>query len=89
MKLCWPKRPKRDDTLFSRRRVWTTRCKRYRVIHSHILYGGGVLSDRYFSEYFDPHYGSWDLLPQGRHRTKRAAMRHCEQDAERDDGSVN
>jgi hypothetical protein len=79
----WPARPKRDDTMVARRRVWTSKCKRYRVIHSHILYGEGSIPDVYYANIFDPHMGRWDLLdgPAGRHRTKNAAMRHCEQNA--------
>ncbi len=73
--LVWPSRPKRDDTMVARRRVWTTKCKRYRVVHSHILYGEGSLPDVYYAEVFDLNRGGWDLL--GRHRTKQAAMRHC------------
>ena len=66
-RLRWPARPKRDDTLVARRRVWTTRCKRYRVVHSHIVYGEGSIPD------------CWDML--GRHRTKNAAMKDCERHA--------
>jgi hypothetical protein len=79
--LRWPARPKRDDTLAARRRVWTSKCKRYRVVHSHILYGEGSIPDVYYANIFDPHLGRWDLLDghYGRHRTKNAAMRHCEE----------
>lgn len=82
-KLQWPARPRRDDTLVARRRVWTSKCKRYRVVHSHILYGEGALPDVFYADVFDPHACRWDLLPHGRRRTKRAAMRHCQQDADR------
>jgi hypothetical protein len=67
--------------MVARRRVWTSKCKRYRVIHSHILYGEGSIPDVYYANIFDPHTGRWDLLSGGRHRTKNAAMRHCEKDA--------
>jgi hypothetical protein len=82
--LHWPSRPKREDTLIARRRVWTSRCKRYRVVHSHILCGEHSkhpLPDLYRAEIFDAERGGWDILANGRHRTKNAAMRHCEQDA--------
>ena len=82
--LRWPPRPKRDDTMVARRRIWTTKCKRYRVVHSHIIYGEGSIPDAYQAMSFDPHYGNWNFLPGGRHRTKKAAMRHCEQDAAED-----
>lgn len=90
-RLQWPARPKRDDTLVARRRVWTTRCKRYRVIHSHILYGEGSLPDVYYAQRFDVHAARWDNLDgaAGRHRTKQAAMRHCEQDASETDPKPN
>jgi hypothetical protein len=81
--ILWPDRPKRDDTLVAQRRVWTSKCKRYRVVHSHIVYGEGCLPDVYYAEVFDPGRGGWDLLGPGRHRTKQAAMRHCEEDAKR------
>ena len=82
-RLQWPARPKRDDSWVARRRVWTTRCKRYRVVHSHILYGEGSYADTYSSQRLDVRTGRWDNLGGrgGVHRTKLAAMRHCEQDA--------
>ena len=82
-RLRWPVRPKRDDTMVARRRVWTSKCKRYRVVCSHILYGEGSLPDVYYAQRFDPHAARWDNLDgtAGRHRTKNAAMRHCEKDA--------
>ena len=75
----WPARPKRDDTIVARRRVWTSKCKRYRVVHSHILLGEGSLPDVYYANVFDAHQNRWDIL--GRHRTKNAAMKHCQQNA--------
>jgi len=90
-RLQWPARPKRDDTLVARRRVWMTRCKRYRVVHSHILYGEGCYPDTYSSQRFDVHTARWDNLggSGSRHRTKQAAMRHCEQDARETDHQTN
>ena len=82
-RLQWPARPKRDDTQVARRRVWKSRCKRYRVVHSHILYGEGQIPDVYFANFFDSHFGGWNILAGGRHRTKNAALRHCEKDAAR------
>jgi hypothetical protein len=80
--LQWPSRPKRDDTMTARRRVWKTKCKRYRVVHTHCLLAEGVLPDVYFAMRFDPHLACWDIIDgtAGRHRTKQAAMRHCEED---------
>ena len=55
-----------------------TKCKRYRVIHSHILYGEGSIPDVFYAQQFDPHVARWDNL--GKHRNKNAAMKHCEQE---------
>ena len=76
LRLQWIKRAKRDDTQVARRRVWSDKSKSYRVTHSYILYGEWSLPDVFYADVFDPHLARWDIL--GRHRTKQAAMRHCE-----------
>ena len=80
----WPKRPKRSDTDVARRRVWLAKCRQYQVIHSHITYAEGVLPDVFVAELLDPL--GWKIL--GRHRTRNAAMRHCQQHAKQRKGAV-
>jgi len=35
----WPKRPRRDRILTARRTIWTSACKRFRVIRLQSLFG--------------------------------------------------
>jgi hypothetical protein len=38
----WLKRLRRDDTEIAERRVWESRCRRYKIEESRIQYGKGV-----------------------------------------------
>lgn len=83
--LVWSKRAKRSETIVTERWVWVSKCGSYRVVKDHIIYGKGSYADAFFAQYYDADCKMWDNLPRGRHRTKNAAMRHCEQHArERD-----
>ena len=77
--LIWKKRCKKDRTEVSDRRIWESKCNRYKVIHSHIFLGSGEIPDTYYaiaiggrdSETFSERIIS-------RHRKKNPAIKSCE-----------
>lgn len=72
MGLHW-KRGKSDTTLVSKRMIWETKCKQYRVVKSKIIYGD--LSIIYYA--MINNNGLWDII--SKHRKKSTAQKACEQ----------
>jgi hypothetical protein len=75
MPLEWKKRCRRDQTIASDRKIWESRCGLYRVVLSHIRYGGGVLADYFYAQEFEEPR-SWQNISH--HRKKEPAFRACE-----------
>lgn len=71
----WPARPRREETAVARRWLWTSRCGRYRVVHTRYTLGG--LPDLWYAMSRDG--GCWDIL--SRHRKRHAAFAACERAA--------
>ena len=80
--LQFTKHPTRDETLVSQRRIWRSKCRRYRVAHHRCKYGPRsgphAMPQIYYAQKFDPAAGIWDILK--RCRTKNAALKVCEKD---------
>ena len=80
--LTFPKRPRRDQTIAADRKLWTSKCRRYRVTFSRCRYGPRDergIPDVCYAQYFDQEFGVWDVL--SRHRSRRAAERACQRHA--------
>lgn len=73
----------RDETLTSKRRIWLTKCGRYRVVKSMSKYGLPTIY--YAMEYRDTPESNnfagwgWDII--SKHRAKSAAFVACEKQA--------
>jgi len=80
--LQFAKHPTRDETLVSRRRIWRSKCRWYRVAHYRCRYGPRsgpqAMPEVYYAQKFDAAVGVWDILK--RCRTKTAAIKVCEKD---------
>jgi len=73
MALNWKSRCRKDQTAAADRKIWETKCGRYRVVFSHIRYGN-VLSDKWYAEY---RVGNgWGII--SKHIKKHTAMKACE-----------
>lgn len=77
----WPHHPRIEITDTSRRRIWQSRCRRFRVIHSRCLYGQEAekskrLADRWYAVRYDPVEKMWDIISW--HRKKIPAFAACE-----------
>ena len=72
----WKKRCKTDVTIVSNRKIWETKCGRYKVIFSQIRYGRGPngIPDTYYAISLKD--GQESII--SRHRKKGPAMRACE-----------
>jgi len=80
--LDWKKRCRKDQTEVSDRKIWETKCGKYRVSFSHIRYGEGCIPDRFFAE--ESYVGEsdrlcWTVISQ--HRKKNPAIAACERRA--------
>lgn len=84
--LQWPKRPRIEPTRIGRRRVWTSRCGHYRVIHSMPECAG--LAPRFYAEVRrenDAALVYWRMVERHRwYKSWRAAARACQRDARRE-----
>src|SRR5208283_5984242 len=77
--LTFPKRPRRDQTIAADRKLWTSKCRQYRVAFSRCRYGPRDergLPDVCYAQHFDKEFGVWDVL--SRHRIRNAAERACQ-----------
>ena len=77
--LIWKKRCRKDQTMAADRKIWETKCIRYRVCFSHIRYGLGEIPDCYYAE--ESYTNSddkicWRLI--SKHRKKLPAHKSCE-----------
>ena len=68
----FPKRPRIELTMTARRRIWRSKCGRFRVIESISLYG---LPTVWYVMKIDL-YDSWSIA--SRHRKKSAAFKAAE-----------
>ena len=74
--LVWKSRCRRETNLVAHRRIWESRCGRYRVVHWRSLFG---LPDVFYAmRRMAP--ASWAILR--RHRERRPAMQTCERDCQ-------
>ena len=78
--LQWKKRCVKDQTAVSDRKIWETKCGRFRVVFSHIRYGGGVLPDSFLAMELEIVPGLehpvWGII--SRHRKREKAEEACE-----------
>ena len=72
--LDWKKRCRKDQTMSADRKIWETRCGKYRLIFSHIRYGEGILPDVWYALELDNGY--WEII--SKHRKKNTAQKACE-----------
>ena len=72
--LDWPRAPRRETTIAARRRIWQSRDRRFRVVHSAYLYRG--LADCWYALDYDPLTETWNII--SRHRRRGPAFRACE-----------
>ena len=80
--LTFPKRPRRDQTIAADRKLWTSKCRQYRVAFSRCRYGPHDergIPDVCYAQHFDQELGVWDVL--SRHRSRNAAARACQRHA--------
>ena len=89
--LDWKKRCRKDQTDVSDRKIWETKCGKYRVTFSHIRYGTGPevpikrqLSDRYYAEALTDR--GWKLV--SKHQKKNPAFAACERRAKERENAV-
>jgi hypothetical protein len=72
--LDWEKECQKDQTVCADRKIWETKCGKYRVIFSHIRYGEGILPDQWYA--MELNNKNWDVI--SKHRKKTAAQKACE-----------
>ena len=80
--LTFPKRPRRDQTIAADRKLWTSKCRQYRVAFSRCRYGPHDergIPDVCYAQHFDKEFGVWDVL--SRHRSRNAAAKACQRHA--------
>ena len=81
-------RCKKSESLVAERKTWESRCRRYRVMESHITlaygkYKGSVhlgYNDVYYAMHSIPRDNGWDNYWEiiSKHRKKRTAAKACE-----------
>lgn len=74
--LVWKKRCKKDRTDVSDRKIWESKCNRYKVIHSHIFLGGGVMPDTFYAIILEGENRVERII--SKHRKKNPAIKSCE-----------
>jgi len=82
--ITWPRRAKRETRNSHRRRIWRSRCGRYRVVYSRCLLGSDTYAGRYYAQRLE-------ILPAGRdlwetlstHWKRGPAMEACRRDLRR------
>ena len=71
-------RPRIDETIAARRRIWESRCGRFRVVHSHCKFGPArgrqAIVDRYYAMQLTDR--GWDTLSI--HRLRGPAFTACQ-----------
>jgi len=74
--LIWKKRAKKDTTAVSNRRIWGTKCNRYRVVESKIIFG--ELSVKYYAMriVLVSDKECWTTI--SKHKTQNAAKKACQ-----------
>jgi hypothetical protein len=80
--LTFPKRPRQDQTIAADRKLWTSKCRQYRVALSRCRYGPHDergIPDVCYAQHFDQEFGVWDVL--SKHRNRNAAERACQRHA--------
>jgi len=81
--LIWPRRARVDVHNDHRRRIWQSRCGRFRVVESRCLLGANTYAVHYYALRLE-------ILPDGRpfwaklsdHRKKARAFAACENEAQ-------
>jgi len=83
IELQWPQRPRIENRGGDWKwRIWVSKCRGYRVVHSHCLLGQRApLSDIYYATRRGPD-GRWDRISQ--HRVLKAAQEACRKHASRE-----
>lgn len=85
------KRPRTEVTVAARRRVWESRCGRFRVIRSHCRYGPRkgpkAIVDRFYALRLEQIAGRgkpgvWTIISI--HRVRHRAMQACEEACKKD-----
>jgi len=86
--ILFARRAWRDQTLTADRKIWVSRCGRYRVVFSRCRYGPRTgrqaIADRYYAQVIDPNTGHWGIISQ--HRVEARAFDACRADAAKSDG---
>ena len=77
--LVWKQRCRKDKTIVADRKIWGTKCGKYRVTFSHIRYGETAsakqkLSDKWYAE--ELNNNCWEIISE--HKKKEPAQRACE-----------
>jgi hypothetical protein len=74
--LDWKKRCRKDSTVTSDRKIWETKCGRYKVVFSQVRFGRGPngIPDTYYAI---ERGESWESIIS-KHRKKNPAMKACE-----------
>lgn len=68
-RLQFPKRPRIVNSDVARRRIWQSKCGKWRIVHAAYHY---TLPDSWNVTRYNLMYGCWDII--SRHRVKRAAF---------------
>ncbi len=90
--LAWEKRARVVVGPTHRRRIWESRCGRYRVVHSRCLYGPRkgpqAIPDTWYAMKLVVVSGNvcWEVV--SRHRQRGPAVRSCERDAKNVSGGA-
>jgi hypothetical protein len=74
--LVWKQRCRNDKTAVADRKIWGTKCGKYRITYSHIRYGEGILSDKWYAEELDNNGHTWEII--SKHEKKDTAQKACE-----------
>ena len=74
--LIWKKRAKKDNTDVSNRRIWGTKCNKYRVVESKIIFGD--LPVKYYAMrlVLVRDKECWSII--SKHKTQNAANKACQ-----------
>jgi len=75
--LVWKQRCRKDQTAVADRKIWGSKCGKYRVTFSHIRYGENAekkWADKWFAEELDNN--CWEIISE--HKKKETAQKACE-----------
>lgn len=78
--ITWPHRAKRETRNEHRRRIWRSRCGRYRVVYSACLLGADTYAPRYYAQRRETLNGRelWETLST--HWKRGPALEACRRD---------